>query len=95
MSAGRQTWAGQKTPKAINRFCNNNPGSPIESAITDKTAKALECKLAELATKKRQLDLANQVRPVELELVDLRRSGTPCQARTASDADKGLAYKKP
>ena len=93
MSAGRQTWAGQKAPKAIDRPCNNNPGSPIGPAIVDKTAKALECKLAKLATQKRQLDLANQVRLIKLELVNLRRGRTLCQARTTSDANESPLHK--
>ena len=95
MSAGRQTWAGQKAFTAIDCSCNNNPGNPIGSAIIDKTAKALECKLTKLATEKCQLDLANQVRLVKLELVDLGQGGMPCQACTASDANEGPVYKKP
>ena len=77
MLVGQQTWASQKAPAAINCPCNNNSGSPTESAIADKTAKALECKLTKLATKKCRLDLANQVRLAELELVNLPRSRTP------------------
>ena len=95
MSAKWQIWASQKAPTAIDCPCNNNPGSLIGSAIVNKTAKALERKLAKLATKKRQLDLGNQVQLAELQLVDLRCGKTPRQACTASNANKGLVYKKP
>ena len=61
MSAGRQTWAGQKALTAINCPCNNNLSSLIGSAIVDKIAEDPEHKLANLATKKHWLALANQV----------------------------------
>ena len=107
MLVGRQTWAGQKAPAAIDCLCNNNPGSPTGSAIVDKTAKALERKLAKLATENCRLGLAKQVRLVELELVDLRCAGMPCstptinnlpshtRACTVSDVNKGLLHMKP
>ena len=107
MSAGWQTWASQKAPTAIDCPCNNNLGNPTGSAIVDKTAKALERKLAKLATKKHRLGLANQVRPTELELVNLRHAKTPrntptidnpprhTQARTVSNINKGPLHKKP
>ena len=59
MSAGWQAWASQKTLTAINHPCDNNPGNPIGSAIVDETAKDSERKLANLATKKHGLALAN------------------------------------
>ena len=87
---------------AIDCPCNNNSDSPTGFAIVDETAKALERKLAKLATEKRRLDLANQVRLAELELVDLCRSRTPCstptinasprhtRARIVNDINEGL-----
>ena len=91
---------------AINCPCKNNPGSLTRSAIADKIFKALERKLAKLATKKQWLALANQLRLTKLELIDLRRR-TPLststidkplrhtQARTISDVNEGPLYKKP
>ena len=61
MSVELQTWASQKALTAINCPRNNNPGSLTGSAIVDKTAKYLERKLPNLATKKRSLAIANQV----------------------------------
>ena len=107
MLVGQQTWARQKAPAAIDCPCDNNLGSATGSAIVNKTAKALERKLAKLVTKKRRLDLANQVRLAELELVDLRRARTPrstltinnlprhTQACTVSDVNEGPLRKKP
>ena len=106
MSARWQTRANQKVLTAINCPCNNNPGSSIRSLVVNKTAKDLECKLAKLVTKKRRLGLANQVRLAELELVNLRRGGTPrstptiddpprhTQARTVSNVNEGSSHKK-
>ena len=107
MSAGWQIQASWKAPTAINCPCNNNPGSPTGSSIANKTAKALKGKLDKLATMKCQLGLANQVRLAELELVDLRRNGTPrnsptidnlprhTRARTISDVNEWLLHKRP
>ena len=72
MSAGWQTQASQKAPTAIDCPLDNNPGSLIGSAIVKKTAKDPERKLANLATKKHWLALANQVQLAKLELAKMR-----------------------
>ena len=106
MLAKQQTWAGQEAPAAIDCPCNNNPGSPTGSAIVDKTAKDLERKLANLATKKCRLALANKVQLAELELVKMRQEiphsihtidkwPRHTQACTPSNANKSPTYKKP
>ena len=107
MLVRQQTPASQKAPTAIDCSCNNNSGSSTGSAIVDKTTKALEPKVAKLATKKRRLNLANQMRLARLELVDLRYSGTPystptidnlprhTQACTISNVNESRLHKKP
>ena len=61
------------------------PQSKAKGATLLAGAKKLpEHKLAKLATKKCQLDFANQVQLIELESVDLRGSGTPRKTLTVN-----------